>query len=206
LPVTSFAQTTLKKPVLLDDCRPCLVSLGGNSDTWAITFDIRETDGERVVRSLRARKQDAKEVTLPVRDMTPVPPGDRFFFGPEDINFDGYKDLLLKVDQGASNAYAVYWAFDPENAAWVCLGRYPLLHVDTERRRVKSFERGGYGGRIYERNEYEFRGLKPVLVRSEKQTLLRAPDRFRRTVRERVNGRMRIVKQRVVSGSTAMPE
>jgi hypothetical protein len=171
-----------------------------------MTFVVLDSEGDRVIRRIRAQKHDAKEVTLPVGEMTPVPPGERFFFGPQDLNFDGYADLMLKVDQGASNAYAVYWLFDAKNGSWVSVGRYPILQPDSGRKRLTSFERGGYGGRIYERNEYEFRGLKPVLVRSEKQTLVKAPDRFRRTVRERVKGRMRIVSQRIVSGSTAMPE
>jgi hypothetical protein len=167
---------------------------------------VADVDGERVVRSLRAQDEGGKEVTLRVREMTPVPPGERFFVGPQDINFDGYDDLMLKVDQGVANAYAVYWLFDPQKTGWIPLGRYPILQLDREKKRLKSFERGGYGGRIYQRNEYEFRGLKPVLVRSERQTLVRAPDRFRRTISERKGARMRIVKQQIVSGSAAMPE
>jgi hypothetical protein len=193
----------LTEPSPVADCRPCEID-GGKAGRWTATFDTVEADGERVIRSIRLRKGNAKELVLAVNDMTPVPKGETFFFGPVDINFDGCQDLMVLVNEGVANEYAEYWVFDGKRSTWVPAGRYPVFKVDGENKRLSTFERGGYGGRIYERNEFTSEGLKPVLVRSEKQTLLRAPDQFRRIVSERINGRMRVVRQRTVSGSEPM--
>jgi hypothetical protein len=195
----------LTEPTTVSDCRPCNIDAGGKAGRWAATFDIGDVDGERIIRAVRLRNEQSKELTLPVSKMTPVPAGDKFVFGPQDINFDGCQDLMLTVDAGVANEYAVYWIWEAQRSTYVPAGRYPVFQLDPQKKRLTTFERGGYGGRIYEKNEYTFQsGIKPLLVRSEKQTLLRAPDRFRRTVSERVNGRMRVVRQRTVSGSELM--
>ena len=46
--------------------------------------------------------------------MTPLAQDESFFFGGQDINFDGWLDLLLMTKQGSANTKAEYWLYNPK--------------------------------------------------------------------------------------------
>jgi hypothetical protein len=169
---------TLEEPRRLDapgevaDCRPCAVAVEPGAAPWAFAFEVAEVPGEgravrRVVATPPERGIAAAVASLEVPDMAPVPPGQGFFFGPQDLDADGYADLLLATDRGVANAYARYWRFDPAAGAFVDLGTFPILSVDPATRRITSYERGGAGGSTSTRTEYAWRGGRLEPVRAE---------------------------------------
>ncbi|EMJ65610.1 hypothetical protein LEP1GSC051_3241 [Leptospira sp. P2653] len=57
--------------------------------------------------------------TLEVGNIDPFAKGDDFFVA-EDVNFDGYKDIRLIVDQGATgNRWYAYWLFHPSKNRFI---------------------------------------------------------------------------------------
>ena len=112
----------LDAPGEVADCRPCAVIVEPGAAPWAFAFEVAEVPGEgRAVRRVAATPPEwgIAAAALDVPDMAPVPPGQGFFFGPQDLDSDGYADLLLATDRGVANAYARYWRFDPAARAFV---------------------------------------------------------------------------------------
>ena len=160
----------LDAPGEVADCRPCAVIVEPGAAPWAFAFEVAEVPGEgRAVRRVAATPPEwgIAAAALDVPDMAPVPPGQGFFFGPQDLDSDGYADLLLATDRGVANAYARYWRFDPAARAFVDLGTFPILSVDPATRRITSYERGGPGGSTSTRTEYAWRGGRLEPVRAE---------------------------------------
>jgi hypothetical protein len=134
--------------------------------------------------------------------MAPIGKEQQFFFGGADINFDGLLDLMLITRKGVANAYAMYWLFDPKTGMFTELGTYPVFRIDTQKRRLSTYERGGSGGLIHESKEYAFLDGKLTLMREEKQEATQEPGVFRNIVRERVRGTMKTVKTETVRAPT----
>lgn len=193
----------LVKPTLVADCQPCQIKLSPGSPPYDIFFDVKAGDDGRAVTGIRVRRNGSPGQTLPVRSMSLIGPGEQFFFGPEDINRDGNADLMLITDRGTANAYARYWVFQPKTGIFQAIGRFPILKQDSGTNRLVSYERGGYGGLVYQKNEYRFEGERLVLVRSEKQDQVNGTRTFRRITRERVNGRMKVTKGQTLSEAEA---
>ena len=151
--------------------------------------------------AIRVVNQGSKAAQrLPVTAMEPVGKEEDFFFGGVDIDFDGYLDLMLITRRGTANAYAAYWHFDPRAGTFTSLGAYPVLRVDSNRKRLTSYERGGSGGMIYESKEFAFVEGKLTLMREEKQDATKQAGVFRRVIRERAGGVMKTVSTRTVQG------
>ena len=186
-------------PSNVRDCRPCTFSPGAKIPTYSFTFELKTAGRERSVQAIEVVNQSSKTAQrLPVTGMEPVGQEDDFFFGGVDINFDGLSDLMLITRRGVANAYAAYWLFDPKASAFTSFGTYPVFRVDSSKKRLMSYERGGSAGMIYESKEFAFVDGKLTLMREEKQDATKQPGVFRKVVRERAGGVMKVVKTETV--------
>ena len=156
--------------------------------------------------AIQARRDGARESQrLPVHEMARQDPGERFFFGATDLNGDGNLDLMIATSRGVANTYADYWRFAADSSRFDYLGNYPVFTLDTVTRRLKSYERGGAGGRIYQAREWQFEGDSLVVLREEVQEATDTPGRFLKVVRERAasgGGALREVLREQVKDSS----
>jgi hypothetical protein len=195
------APEPLAHPSVVEGCQPCLVVISRNSPPYSVTFDVLDSEDGKVVRELRVlrRDQPSKVMSLPVHDMTPADEGDGFFFGPIDINFDGYSDLMLATSRGASNTYADYWVFSADAGEFRYTGNYPLLHVDAAKHRLSSHENNGSAGREYTNKLYAAEGSKLVLIEQEIQEAGGEPGTFvKARSRADAHGKLSVVKRETV--------
>ena len=200
IPGVSLAQSVpLTQASNVRDCRPCIFSPGGKFPAYTLTFGLKMAGADRSVQTIEVVNQDSKATqTLTVSEMDTVGPEEDFFFGGVDINFDGVLDLMLITRRGTANAHADYWIFDGASGTFKLLGSFPVFSADAARKRLKTYERGGYGGMIYESKEYAFVAGKLTVMRIEKQEAARHPGMFRRVVQQRVNGVMKTVSTQTV--------
>jgi hypothetical protein len=180
------------------DCRPCSFSPGGDFPPYSFTFVLKTTADRRTVSAIEVTRDSKSLQRLPVTGMESIGAEEDFFFGGQDINFDGLLDLLLIVRRGAANAYAVYWLFDPKSGVFTALGTYPIFRVDPAKHLLYTYEGGGDGGLIHEAKEYTFLEGKLTLTRDEKQDATKQPGLYRKVISERTDGVMKIVKTEMV--------
>jgi hypothetical protein len=173
-------------PDFVADCRPCRFQIGAGLRPVGFTFEIDSGADGRVVRVIEAQPDGGiQPQRLEVHDMTPEPPGGKFFFGAIDLNRDGFLDLLIATRRGIANTYADYWRFVPASNRFAYLGNYPIFSMDTTSHRLTTYERGGLGGRVYQAREWDFEGDSLVVLREEVQEATGIPGQFRRIVRKR---------------------
>lgn len=183
-------------PGWVTDCRPCVVKVAPDA-SYRFTFEFEKSDGDRALQAIAVTSEDGTSVQrLPVDGMRAYAPDELFFMHTQDVDFDGNGDVLLLADGGASNAYAHYWRYRPQERRFEALGRYPVFRIEPERRRLFTHETGGHGGRIYDDKEYMFLEGRLTLLRQESQHWDGARGRYMRVVRERRDGRMRETERR----------
>jgi hypothetical protein len=187
--------------ILVDTCAPCFVRVGRDVSDFTVTFaEVALPDGRRGIAELRLLRRDrpAWSQSFPVRDSAAILQAEQFFLGATDINFDGYGDLFVATSRGVANAYADYWLFTPPEQQFVYLGNYPVFTVDSAQTRLKTHERGGAGGLIYEARQYQFVDGVLTVVESETQEATDQPGVYRREVRRLTNGELRAVSSEIV--------
>ncbi len=190
-------------PGNVHDCRPCTFVPGPKEPEYSFTFEVTNSDAGRVLKAIDVRVDLRQIQRLPVSEMTPVGEEEDFFFGGVDLNLDGFLDLMLITRHGVANAYADYWLFDPATGTYQRLGNYAILRVDPKTKHLRSYERGGMGGLIYESKEYDFVAGKLTLVRDEKQDSTTQAGILKKTIRERINGALKTVKVETVQAPRA---
>ena len=121
----------------------------------------------------------------------------------DDLNFDGFADLAVTVDAGATgNTQSVYWLYDPQAKRFARaaeLDALPTLLPDPETQRLRTHWKGGHAGAVYTRAEYRWRGRTLELVREESQEVdpkSADGDVFVRVIRERKGGKLREVAKK----------
>jgi len=185
-------------PSLVNDCQPCTYSIGGDAGVYSFTF-VRGVDREdQIIKAIEVSKNSKTVQRLDVTNSDTDGDDDKVLFGVEDINFDGYADLMIETGHGIANAYADYWIFDSKSGAFIKLGNYPILTVDAKARSLKSYERGGCAGMDYDSKEYTFLDGKIVLIREEKQSNLEDCQTFYKFVQIRTNGVMKTVFRKTI--------
>lgn len=108
------------------------------------TLDVIISDtGKR--NSMEARHENVLSVTITVRDLNQVqsfeydsaenPVNDSLgaLARLEDMNFDGYRDLVLCAARGAANEYSVFCLWDPEAGQFGDIITQDAFDLDTER-------------------------------------------------------------------------
>jgi len=120
---------------------------------------------------------------------TPQRHGD--WFHTDDINFDGYQDIYLMTNWGATgNQNGCIWLYNPAterfeySTAFSQLSRYWL---DPASKTVRTFERGGMAGDVFTANRYKMDGNQPVLIWSENQDWDDSRKQFHCVLQERRN-------------------
>ncbi len=194
----ALARAQSAAPAYVRDCRPCTFSPGDKLAPFSFTFDVARTGTLRAVRAIDVSRDSQPVQRLAVPEMEASEDNAEFFFGGVDVNFDGLLDLMLMTRRGVANTYAAYWLFDPKSGTYTSLGTYPEFRVDTQKHRLLTYERGGWGGLIHEAREYEFLQGKLSLMREEKQDATSRPGVFRKVIRERSGGVLRTVKTETV--------
>ena len=191
----------ISKPMLVKTCEPCDLLITPALPEFSVRFEYRnEDDNFRSVQALLVSEagKDIVKQHLIVENMTPVSQDSQFFFGGLDINFDGYNDIVFATQRGVANTFADYWLFDPKNKEFYRLGNYPIFSIDNDQKRLKTYERGGYGGMVYESNEYIFVENELIKIRNEKQETTGKFGAFKRITRENVNGSMKVIKTEMI--------
>ena len=187
--------------MLVETCEPCDILISPTLPEFSVRFVYRnEDDNFRSVQALLVSEvgKDIVRQRLIVDNMTPVSQDSQFFFGVLDINFDGYNDILFATQLGVANTFADYWLFDPKNEEFYRLGNYPIFSIDNDQKRLKTYERGGYGGMVYESNEYIIVKSELIRMRNEKQVATDKFDVFKRITKENVDGIMKVIKTETI--------
>lgn len=184
----------------VDDCQPCRMEVSRTAGTYEFRFALAPDGDGRVVHAITVTPPAAAgpSQTLDVKDMTPVLAGGKFFFGGTDLNLDGHRDLMILTSQGTANGYATYWLFNPGARQFELLGDYPVFTQDPISKRLKTHERGGSGGLLYESKEYGFNDGKLVVLKIEKQEAIEGSPNFRKTIQERKGADLVTTKQQMV--------
>lgn len=181
------------------ECPPASLALHASEPPIEIRFKRRATpDGEVIDQLLVSRAKPALSQTLQVREVDPLSVRDSCSVRTTDINFDGYNDIVVDLRAGVANTYAQYWYYEPGSRSFKDLGEYPELQADAARKRLKTYERNGYGGREYEAREYSFAGGTLVLERREVQVAIANGDAFERTVSIRTGTEMKVIEKKRV--------
>ena len=186
-------------PAFVDNCAPCSISVSPSGPVYDAHFLVVKSPEGRLVRRIALVRDNKQSQELTVAEMAPVAEGEKFMFGGMDINFDGYRDLMLVVARGAANATAQYWVYAPDSQTFKDIGTHPVFTVDPDKKRLKTYERGGSGGMIFNAKEFEFQSGQLVLMREESQRPTRNPNAFQHTIRERRKGAMITVKQETIA-------
>lgn len=101
-----------------------------------------------------------------------------------DLDFDGHGDLAFVALMGMANSTSEYWRFDPAAGRFVPLGPFDTFEVDSARRELKTYVRGGHAGLLFTAARYRVQGGRPVKVREESQDVLDDVPGYVRIVRE----------------------
>jgi hypothetical protein len=131
-----------------------------------------------------------------LHDMDPVDLAAASPIRAQDINFDGYNDIVLSARAGAANTYARYWIYQPATNQFADLGELPELMIDHTHRRLSTYERNGNAGMAFEARDYTFVGETLTLIRSDVQSSSAQPDVFLRVVSIRRGRNMQVIERR----------
>jgi hypothetical protein len=174
-PIQRFCDDTWKAP------RPVVEDLRAGRDI-ALTISERlppyhfhiEADPDcGGIRQIEVRTPAKLLVqTLRVDDSEAPFIGSKFFLA-EDLNFDGFRDLMCLTYWGATgNTFYSVWLFNPKSHLFepsAELSKLGNLNADVKTREITSGGVGGMAGNIYGRSIYKWREGRLVLVSSEHQ-------------------------------------
>jgi len=183
------------------NCNPCRFKIAETLAPYLVHFQFQSfPNDDQVIESLQVSRDDKPgwSQSLPVHNMDPTSKGEEFFIGSADINFDGYNDLFLVTRRGVANAYADYWLFAPAKEDFTYLGNYPIFTVDSSKRQLSTYERGGHGGLIYQANHYRFINGVLTPTASEKQEATDRQGLYRKSVYQYKDGKLRLIKKETI--------
>jgi hypothetical protein len=192
--------TALAEPATVgSSCAPVSLIVRESDPPVEVRFKLRaSSDGDVVDQLIVSRTQPTDHQTLQVSGMDALSVLNKCSVRAQDIDFDGYNDLVVDVRAGAANTYAQYWRYDPAAGSFVSLGEYPEFRLDAPHKRLKTYERNGSGGLEYESREYAFEQGKLVLEKQETQTAIEGRAEFQRTVFVRRGPDMKMVKRELI--------
>jgi hypothetical protein len=122
------------------------------------------------------------------------PPRYGDWFHTDDVNFDGYQDIYLMTNYGATgNHYGCIWLYNPATGKFEYsaeFSRLPRYWLDAASKTIRTFERAGMAGQVYTANQYKVDSNRPVLFWSEHQDWDFGKQQFHCVLQERRNGAM----------------
>ncbi len=129
------------------------------------------------------------------------------WFHTDDINFDGYQDIYLMTNWGATgNHYGCIWLYNLATEKFdysKALSQLSRYWLDPASKTIRTFDRGGMAGQVYTANQYKVDGNQPVLIWSEHQDWDANKGQFHCVLHERRNSVM--VTTRDVWGNAGEP-
>ena len=129
------------------------------------------------------------------------------WFHTDDLNFDGYQDIYLMTNWGATgNHYGCIWLYNPETGKFDYSKEFSQLSrylLDPATKTIRTFDRGGMAGQVYRASQYKVARNRPVLIWSERQDCDASKKQFHCVLQERRNGVM--VTTRDVWGDSDEP-
>jgi hypothetical protein len=131
-------------------------------------------DSSHIVDRLEISSAGRRIQTLDECEVIDSPPKGETWLKSEDLNFDGYQDLLLLASWGATgNQSWCIWLFDAASSRFryvpdFQLGTHTLNPAD------KTIVTSSHDGRVYTQKTVRFAGAKPVIV-AEHRSLSEAP-------------------------------
>jgi hypothetical protein len=186
-------------PQYVERCDPCTIVLHDGTPPAEFRFELETVPEGRVVKAIVFERGGHTVQRLNVASMMPLAQDESFFFGGQEINFDGWLDLLLMTEQGSTNAKAEYWVYDPAADRFRDLGEFPMFSVDAVHKRLRTYVSNGPAGLDFEKREYTFEGKKLIVMSEETQKP--APNRlgwYVRTDRRRNDGNLVLVRRQTV--------
>jgi len=119
-----------------------------------------------------------------------------------DMNFDGYKDIRLMQEQGATGNIRYHvWLYNPKTRRFDYHQEYGDLcsfSYDPKTKVISTFSKGGHKSNIHSSETYKIINDKLTMVTKYKQEYNRKDDNYLYTLWKRVDGKMKIVKHGVV--------
>jgi hypothetical protein len=116
------------------------------------------------------------------------------WFRTDDINFDGYQDIYLMTNWGATgNQYGCIWLYNPATEKFdysKALSQLSRYWLDPSSKTIRTFDKFGMAGDAHTANRYKIVGNKPVLIWSEHQDWDANREQFHCVLKERRNREM----------------
>ncbi len=117
----------------------------------------------------------------------------------EDINFDGFLDMGILYDTGASNVWVRYWTWDRDRGIFQLDEALEALHlgeiiVDAKAKNFTSYYPDSVSA--YTERTFQYIDGAPVLVRQEEAIYDVERDKVVVTIQERIEGEMKVVEVR----------
>jgi hypothetical protein len=195
----TLATLPLAGPQYVKRCDPCTIVLHDGNPPANFRFELETVPEGRVVKAIIFERGGHAVQKLDVPSMTPLVQDESFFFGAQEINFDGWLDLLLMTERGSTNAKAQYWVYDPAADRFRDLGEFPMFRVDAVHKRLSTYVSNGPAGLAFEKRDYAFEGSDLIVMSEETQKP--SPNRpgwYVHAVRRRKDGKLVVVLRQTV--------
>jgi hypothetical protein len=164
--------------------------------TFRIVPDVQGNDqfgnAQSIVRDIEVFSGDSTE---PMQHLTGCewigmepPPRGEDWFRAVDFNFDGYQDVYVLTNWGATgNNQGCIWLYNPQamrfdfSPEFSNLGTFTL---DPANKTIITWSNGGMAGGVHSADKYKVENNRPVLVYSERQDWDAQRKEFHCTVNE----------------------
>jgi hypothetical protein len=177
-------------------CAPCEFQASPTL-RFAVTF---EPDAQNTVSRIEVRPlaggQAAPQV-LEIKDYGRSFSGAFALVG-MDLDFDGILDLAFGPITDTPNEMLNYWRVDPQGNRLEALGVFANLQVDAATRSLRSHEKGGHAGLLFESRTYRWQNHQLMLIEAVSQTQEPGQAAYRETTTTYEAGRAVAVKTRRV--------
>ena len=102
-----------------------------------------------------------------------APPRGEDWFRPVDLNFDGYRDIYVLTNWGATgNDQGCIWLYDPANKRFEYSPEFSNLGtftLDPAHKTIITWANGGMAGAVHSADKYRVESNRPVLMYLERQ-------------------------------------
>lgn len=162
--------------------------------TFKIIPDVRDDQSrfpQSTVQAIEVFKGDSDrpQQRLTGCDFDEMEPPPRYgdWFHTDDFNFDGYQDIYLMTNWGATgNHYGCIWLYKPATRKFDYSKEFSQLStywLDPASKTIRTIGRGGAGD--YVANKYKIENDRPVLFWSASQEWDRSKEQFHCVLQER---------------------
>ena len=186
-------------PQYVERCDPCRIVLHDGTPPADFRFELETVPQGRVVKAIIFERGGRTVQKLDVPSMTPLAQDESFFFGAQEINFDGWLDLLLMTERGSANAKAEYWVYDPAADRFRDLGEFPMFRLDAVHKRLSTYVSNGPAGLDFEKRDYAFEGNELIVMSEETQKPSPSrPGWYVHTIRRHKDGKLVVVLRQTI--------